>query len=158
MRLFPPVCPAWALVPHFSRGASPAWRGTGAESQSDRLLENKRCLGEVLIKSLVMKSAYVLLFTAVVFLFLTACASDIESISSPTAVQKKVQEDPSPVAPTDALFPTATEIQATLTPAPNPIPYRTPYWFQNAIIYEIFVRSFADSDGDGIGDHLVSSR
>jgi glycosidase len=99
-----------------------------------------------------MKSTYVLFLTAVVFSFLTACASDIESISSPTAVQKEFQEDPSPVVPTDTPFPTATKVQATLTPAPTPIPYRTPDWFKNAVIYEIFVRSFADSDGDGIGD------
>ena len=25
-------------------------------------------------------------------------------------------------------------------------------WFKNAILYEIFVRAFADSNGDGIGD------
>jgi alpha-amylase len=28
----------------------------------------------------------------------------------------------------------------------------TPDWFQGAVLYEIFVRSFADSNGDGIGD------
>jgi glycosidase len=32
------------------------------------------------------------------------------------------------------------------------IPYASPAWFQNAVLYEIFVRSFADADGDGIGD------
>jgi glycosidase len=38
------------------------------------------------------------------------------------------------------------------TPTAKPIPYSTPEWFDNAVLYEIFVRSFADSDGDGIGD------
>ena len=27
-----------------------------------------------------------------------------------------------------------------------------PLWYKDAIIYEIHVRAFADSDGDGIGD------
>ncbi|MBD3331670.1 hypothetical protein GF356_02375 [candidate division GN15 bacterium] len=27
-----------------------------------------------------------------------------------------------------------------------------PFWFKDAIFYELRVRSFADSDGDGIGD------
>jgi len=37
-------------------------------------------------------------------------------------------------------------------PTPSPIPYQTPNWFDNAVLYSIFVRSFADSDGDRIGD------
>ena len=28
---------------------------------------------------------------------------------------------------------------------------RTPWW-RNAVVYEVYVRSFADSDGDGDGD------
>src|SRR5438045_4007021 len=27
-----------------------------------------------------------------------------------------------------------------------------PYWYKDAVIYELHVRAFADSDGDGIGD------
>lgn len=37
---------------------------------------------------------------------------------------------------------------ATLAPAP----IDTPAWLRDAVLYEIFVRSFYDSDGDGIGD------
>lgn len=38
------------------------------------------------------------------------------------------------------------------TPTPTPIAYQSPDWFDHAVVYEIFVRSYADSDGDGIGD------
>lgn len=53
-----------------------------------------------------------------------------------------------PVAPTR----TPREAQTTNTPSATLIPYATPQWFREAIVYEIFVRSFADSDGDGTGD------
>ncbi|NJK88416.1 MAG: hypothetical protein HC923_02810 [Myxococcales bacterium] len=36
-------------------------------------------------------------------------------------------------------------------PATGPIP-ASEGWWRDAVFYEIFVRSFADSDGDGIGD------
>jgi glycosidase len=65
-----------------------------------------------------------------------------------------------PIQP--AATPQATETPnlSTVTPIPTPeptdvptaIPYETPGWFDNAVLYEIFVRSFADSNGDGIGD------
>lgn len=56
----------------------------------------------------------------------------------------------------NSITPTNTNVPNTLTPEAEPtptfLPYMTPDWFDNAVIYEIFVRSFADSDGDGIGD------
>lgn len=48
--------------------------------------------------------------------------------------------------PTVSTLPSPTP---TATPAP---PSETPDWFRNAFLYEIYVRSFADSDGDGVGD------
>lgn len=46
-------------------------------------------------------------------------------------------------------------LTASPTPTPTPTPlveYPAPAWFESAVVYEIFVRSFADSDEDGIGD------
>ncbi|HEY1484953.1 MAG TPA: alpha-amylase family glycosyl hydrolase, partial [Micromonosporaceae bacterium] len=42
------------------------------------------------------------------------------------------------------------------TPAQQP---RSEAWWRDSVIYEVYVRSFADSNGDGIGDLLgVRSR
>ena len=43
-------------------------------------------------------------------------------------------------------------LPAEVSPTPTPLPYQTPDWFDHAVLYSIFVRSYADSDGDGIGD------
>jgi glycosidase len=53
--------------------------------------------------------------------------------------------------PTPAPLPTDTPLPVP-TPTPTPIPYTAPDWFQGQVLYEIFVRSFCDSDGDGVGD------
>jgi maltose alpha-D-glucosyltransferase/alpha-amylase len=39
-----------------------------------------------------------------------------------------------------------------MTTDPGSLPVDDPLWFKDAIIYELHVRAFADSNGDGIGD------
>ncbi len=86
-------------------------------------------------------------------LIASACAAQ------PTAAPPTITAAPPPtLAPTATLVPTATlEPTATAIPRPSPTPdsrpqIKTPAWFNDAIGYEIFPRSFSDSNGDGIGD------
>lgn len=82
----------------------------------------------------------------VAILVLTACA---QASPSPVATAPEV------IAPTPvAVLATKTAPAPTAIPTPSAtlIPYTTPEWFNGNLLYEIYVRSFVDSDGDGIGD------
>jgi alpha-amylase len=79
---------------------------------------------------------------AAVALLVGACGGPAESGS------------PSPsTAPTSESSAAATSPTSRACPAePAPVPATTTRWWHDRVFYEIFVRSFADSDGDGIGD------
>lgn len=72
-------------------------------------------------------------------LLLSACTPQAQT---PAATQSPEVEQP-------ALAATATSGQAA-TPAEQD--WESERWYDDAVFYEIFVRSFYDSDGDGIGD------
>jgi glycosidase len=58
-----------------------------------------------------------------------------------------------PTADEDVTAPDADAADSRAVPACNPVPAADPSsWHTTAVGYEIFVRSFYDSDGDGIGD------
>ncbi len=90
-------------------------------------------------------------------LVLTACRGGQTSVpqgaASPSAAAPAQSEA---AAPSQAATPAPAET-ATAAPPPAPTaaplpPYESPAWFRESTLYLIFVRSFADSDGDGIGD------
>ncbi len=63
--------------------------------------------------------------------------------------------------PATASPPAASASAAAVSPSPQPIacdpgpgasPAAPGAWWHDAVVYEVFVRSFADGDGDGIGD------
>ncbi len=107
-----------------------------------------------------MKPAY--RYTSLFFmLFLLAACTSPRALETATA--QPITSTPSPIPATSTTEPTSTALP---TPIPLPTILSTPVqpvtgppegtdgypWWNDAVFYEIFVRSFYDSDGDGIGD------
>jgi glycosidase len=93
-----------------------------------------------------------LLLIVLVGLLLVACSGSEESGIS-------AENTPNPTAtvePTNPPSATDTPAPPTATPEPTPDPLfmgtdGMPWW-NDAVFYEVFVRSFRDSNGDGVGD------
>ena len=85
--------------------------------------------------------------SAIVVIGLTSCRPPIPASLSTTTPPAT----PVPVTPTPAATLTPTLQLPTSTPDTRPR-VESPAWFKDAVIYEIFPRSFYDADGNGIGD------
>ncbi len=91
--------------------------------------------------------------TLLMIILLVACGMPAapSTDSSPTPITVNTPTSNRPPTPTrDPRLPT---LPPRITPGPTATPFPLAAgWWDSAVCYEIFVRSFYDSDGDGIGD------
>jgi glycosidase len=93
-----------------------------------------------------MNKYAILVVILILAALLAACSQAVPPL--PTATQPPATASPLP--PTEPA-PLATATLAPTQPPPTPEPATYPWWNER-VFYEIFVRSFLDSDGDGNGD------
>jgi maltose alpha-D-glucosyltransferase/alpha-amylase len=72
-----------------------------------------------------------------------------EPASSPSSGTRRAPASDRPASARPASARPASARPASARPAPTP---SDPEWYRDAIIYEVHVRAFRDSNGDGIGD------
>lgn len=89
-----------------------------------------------------MKKARFALLMMVIAVILCACSSEDEQSSEQTPVPG-VTGGQETAAPDSTAEPDKTA---------EPVVFNDPSWAKTAVFYEIFVRNFYDSDGNGIGD------
>lgn len=109
-----------------------------------------------------MKIAYRPIHSFFALLFLTSCVANPAPETATVQPSVPVQSSPtwtSTVEPTDTAQPTSTPVPPPTIPVTpvgpvTGLPQGTDDypWWNDTVFYEIFVRSFYDSDGDGIGD------
>ena len=85
---------------------------------------------------------------------LSACDRTSPTITAPPSATPTVAPSSTATVPPPSATPTVapSPTPAVVLPTATPLPAYAPAWFYDAVLYEIFVRSFYDSDGDGIGD------
>ncbi len=98
-----------------------------------------------------VKTPWLSLILAIGLLFTASCNGKVTPTAAPsTGVPPAAQTAPAvqvPAATESATQPAASSTPEILLPPAQKYP-----WWNDTVFYEIFVRSFMDSDGDGIGD------
>ncbi len=93
-----------------------------------------------------LRSTSIILITF--FVFLSGCSTGDEVTVQPTmSASATPVERPTVTVAATTPPETATQTDERLYVGTGDLP-----WWNDAVFYEIFVRSFADSDGDGVGD------